>query len=1101
MTAEGTDPTLPAEPQPASELDTFAAEERGATGTDDTVAADTERVPRPAASRDAERGRGRYRPLADDGESPGDGRHPVIGAGGVGRVLGAFDTHLHRPVALKELLTRDGAGTERFLREARVTATLQHPSIVPIYELAEGDDGAPYYTMKMVRGRTLADAIAGCETQAERLALLGHFEDLCQGLAYAHRRGVVHRDVKPANVMVGEFGETVVLDWGLAKIAGQGPGEDEDEDAAVGRITATDGLETVDGSVMGTPAYMSPEQARGEVEQVDARSDTWALGLVLYELLSGERALGSGNAIAVLARAQAGEVEPLATRAPDLPAELIAIVDRALRRAPDQRYPDAGALAADIVAFRTGALVGAHSYGFIERVRRFVARYRHAVAVAGVAAVVMTVGGASALVQIIEERDRARAAKREAERERGAAQSRAVEAQRQRELAEQRREQAVDRLADSLVVQARLAWADGRPSRAWLLAAEALSLGERADARGLVLGASRVWTPRFLGTRDSPIACTQTARDPTDLVVACADGSAVALLGSAGEATTVELPALPNGERPTPMRALAVGPEGATLAVATEWGIAVYDVDAGRWRATAETSTSQPTSRLAFSPDGARLFGLAGRWDVGERLTAWDSSTGAVVAERPWKRNTGLDVAPDGSWLVVATHDGVARLDAQTLATIESLAAPGGSPHGPKISPDGRRIAVANHDGGAWLLHPSSTVAPIHAPGTGGTGWLHWTADGSLLVDAREDRSVRVLDGDTGAVRLSLPDRPLIHGGVMLAPGGEALWIQHGPKQFREWDLQGVDRQTGAFGRPSVGPGLAHSSTARLIATTANDAERIARVWREDGVLVAELGGPARAPKFSPDGGSLYLSLDGRLVRFDTDTWAREDLFELGAPTFELLGDDSIVATVERAGELSLRASEPGADARILDLPSDNPWPRALADGDLLTISPEALMRVDLGTGAAQALLEFDHDPLSLRLSEDAGHAMVGFTDGWALVYDIDAGVVVHAWQAHDRWTARVAVSNDGGWAATASKSAEIRLWSLPDGEEVAVLAAHDQRVLALSFDAAATTLVTTDSAGVLWRWDVARARTPADELLAEARARFGVEAEAAPQR
>ena len=170
---------------------------------------------------------------------------------------------------------------ERFLLEARVTARLEHPSIIPVYELGRRPDGTLYYTMKRVRGRTLGQALDSCGDLTERLALLGHFVDLCQGVAYAHDKGVIHRDLKPQNVMLGEFGETVLLDWGLARELG-GPDHGRTEPSpGLSAVGLSGGGRTMDGSVLGTLQYMSPEQARGEVEYMDARSDIWSLGAVL----------------------------------------------------------------------------------------------------------------------------------------------------------------------------------------------------------------------------------------------------------------------------------------------------------------------------------------------------------------------------------------------------------------------------------------------------------------------------------------------------------------------------------------------------------------------------------------------------------------------------------------------------------------------------------------------------------------------------------------------------------------------------------------------------------------------------------------------------
>ena len=191
-------------------------------------------------------------------------------------MLAVFDEHIGRDVALKELLRNDtNRVAMRFLREARVTGQLEHPNIVPVYEIGRRPDGALYYTMKLVKGLTLAAALKKCRSLSDRLALLPHFHDLCNAVAYAHHRGVIHRDLKPENVMVGEFGETVVLDWGVAKVRGTA-----DLPAEGGEGMDSGG--TLAGTVLGTPAYMSPEQAGGEVENIDERSDVWGLGAVLF---------------------------------------------------------------------------------------------------------------------------------------------------------------------------------------------------------------------------------------------------------------------------------------------------------------------------------------------------------------------------------------------------------------------------------------------------------------------------------------------------------------------------------------------------------------------------------------------------------------------------------------------------------------------------------------------------------------------------------------------------------------------------------------------------------------------------------------------------
>ncbi|HLL22243.1 MAG TPA: serine/threonine-protein kinase, partial [Kofleriaceae bacterium] len=205
--------------------------------------------------------------------------------GGLGRVVRAVDKRLGRTVAVKELLRRGEHGDSneaRFLREALITARLEHPGIVPVHEAGRWPNGDPYYVMKLVEGRTLKELITERSTLRERLSLLPHVIAIADAVGYAHSEGVIHRDLKPSNVIVGEFGETIVVDWGLARDRKR---DVPDPPALTGTFAGGSGASTISGRVVGTPAYMSPEQARGEL--VDERADVYAIGAVLNELLAG----------------------------------------------------------------------------------------------------------------------------------------------------------------------------------------------------------------------------------------------------------------------------------------------------------------------------------------------------------------------------------------------------------------------------------------------------------------------------------------------------------------------------------------------------------------------------------------------------------------------------------------------------------------------------------------------------------------------------------------------------------------------------------------------------------------------------------------------
>lgn len=324
----------------------------------------------------------------------------AVGVGGVGRVLLGFDERIGREVAIKEMLDQaahqDSELTARFLREARITGRLEHPGIVPVYDLGMKDSGAPYYVMRLVRGDTLAKRIKDCDLPAapelalsRRLSLLDRVIDVCEALAYAHAKGVIHRDIKPGNIVLGPFGETIVLDWGLAKVENEA---DADIAAVLPARHGDDADLTRIGDILGTPAYMAPEQANPEFGAVDARSDVFALGCILHYLLTGHPPL-RGNADQILE--QLGSSAPLpSARDPGLPAppELIAICDKALAKDKALRFPDAAALADELRAYRDGRLVSTYAYSRGELLRRFIARNKTLLAATAVTLAAIVIG-------------------------------------------------------------------------------------------------------------------------------------------------------------------------------------------------------------------------------------------------------------------------------------------------------------------------------------------------------------------------------------------------------------------------------------------------------------------------------------------------------------------------------------------------------------------------------------------------------------------------------------------------------------------------------------------------------------------------------------
>jgi serine/threonine protein kinase len=272
-----------------------------------------------------------------------------VARGGVGRILEAVDNRLQRDVALKQLL-RAGVGQERFVREAIVTARLQHPGIIPIYEVGVFTDGRPFIAMKLVRGGSLQEAIMRCDTLDARLDLVAAVVSVADAVAYAHSEGVIHRDLKPANVLVGDFGEVVVIDWGLAKHLGS-------PEPSLPGLAAASPEATAIGDVVGTPAYMPPEQATGR--PVDERADVYAIGAMLYAVFAGRPPHAGDSAEDVLRNVVSDRPPPLARITTDVPRDLVAIIDRAMSYEASSRYANAGELAADLRRFQRGQIVAA----------------------------------------------------------------------------------------------------------------------------------------------------------------------------------------------------------------------------------------------------------------------------------------------------------------------------------------------------------------------------------------------------------------------------------------------------------------------------------------------------------------------------------------------------------------------------------------------------------------------------------------------------------------------------------------------------------------------------------------------------------------------
>jgi eukaryotic-like serine/threonine-protein kinase len=331
--------------------------------------------------------------------------------GGLGAVFVALDAELHREVALKQILDKHADNPDsrhRFLLEAEVTGGLEHPGIVPVYGLGTYANGRPYYAMRFIRGDSLKQAIDRFHRDEslkkdfgrqslELRKLLRRFTDVCNAIGYAHSRGVLHRDIKPANIIVGKHGETLVVDWGLAKPLGHiEPGVDSGERTLV-LSTASGSAETLPGSALGTPAYMSPEQAEGALDHLGPRSDVYSLGATLYYLLTGKPAFEADDIGDVLRNVQRGEFPcpRLVDSSIDVPLEACCV--KAMARKPEDRYDTPRQLAEDVERWMADEPVSSYREPWTRTLTRWLSRHRTGVTAAAAAILVALVGTAAVL--------------------------------------------------------------------------------------------------------------------------------------------------------------------------------------------------------------------------------------------------------------------------------------------------------------------------------------------------------------------------------------------------------------------------------------------------------------------------------------------------------------------------------------------------------------------------------------------------------------------------------------------------------------------------------------------------------------------------------
>jgi len=1050
-----------------------------------------------------------------------------VAAGGMGTILRVWDGDLRRNLAMKVMHGRGagssspGSGAEggevdperlgRFLEEAQITGQLDHPGVVPVHDLGIDSKGRCYFTMRFVRGRELKDVLDLAREGKEgwtRTKVLGVILKVCEAMAYSHSKGVVHRDLKPANVMVGRFGETYVMDWGLARVIGRRDSHDlrlkpQPGDASALSLVRTvrrdeteqnpeSPLVTMDGDVIGTPSYMAPEQARGRLEEVGPRSDVYSLGAILYYMHTGQAPyVKPGERVSphtVLARVLDGPPTPVEKLAPHEPAELVAICAKAMARDPEQRYGSMLEVADDIQAFLENRVVRAYERGSLAEFKKWVVRNKGMAA--GVAGMLFLTLAGTVFFVWQQKLDYAALGKREAEtaaakdeavRNLARAQDSEKDAKDNLELAEKRSAEA-DKQAGIAHSNEERAKRSGYAAN--ILAADySLRLNELSEARARLRAADagmRGWEWQHLNLEaNAPLAEIGNFTGVEGLAFRPGEEQVLVLTGQ-GRVIVKDLETLK--EVPPDKITVAgdsltntllhivtnlsfdVNPDGSRLAIVGDSkAVHVFDLDSGAAPAgvpkTGLEGHEASTSAVAYSPNGRYLA----TGDDGGEVLVRDALNGQVLQRFPdahIAQVTGLAWSPDSERLASSSRDGSIRLwQRESGRALASLRGHRGAVRAVAWDVLGVQLFSCGDDGAVnvWQADDGRLVRSL----IGHTGPVHaldYDPNKNRLVTGSSDRTVRVWDVATGASHVL---RGHEAGVIEVAFDGRGERVLSGDQDGTVylWDADGDLATTELRQHRARISSVAFSPDGKRLVSAAEDDQLV--LW--DALACEPLlrlrghTGFVNSAVFTPDGRSiLSASHDKTAVLWDAETGARQrtyGAFERWVEVAIMTPDGSrvIVAT----GDKKVRVLD-ALSTKVLNELSGYKYPAdALAlspDGKLLVTAGRDLLVWDLSGDLQAPLFTKKGNNTALALSPDGKRIATGTLSGLLQMCDTRKGEWPLEQQDQPGKLTALAFSPDGKRLASASDDGAIHVRDAQTGETLLVLREPLGPVLALAF-------------------------------------------------